>query len=80
MKKLIILLFIPMFCISQNNNCGERPIKPLLLENQSKKEYKESNEYTEYKQNLKIWRTCMSPRAMSERDEQKFEKSLKLKS
>ncbi len=80
MKKFIILLFIPMVCVSQNHDCGERPIKPLLLENQSKKEFKESNVYIEYKKNLKIWRTCMSPRAMSERDEQKMEKSLKLKS
>ncbi len=80
MKKFLVLLFIPIICISQNSDCGERPIKPLLLENQTKKEYKKSNIYLEYKKNLKIWRTCMSPRAMSERDEQKIKESLQLKS
>ena len=80
MKKFLFLLFIPIICISQNSDCGERPIKPLLLENQTKKEYKKSNIYLEYKKNLKVWRTCMSPRAMSERDEQKIKESLQLKS
>ncbi len=80
MKKLLILIFIPVICLSQNNDCGERPIKPILLENQSKQDYKNSAIYLEYKQNLKAWRTCMSPRAISERDEQKIEESLKIKS
>ena len=73
-------MLIPIICMSQNSDCGERPVKPLLLKNQTKKEYKASTIYMEYKKNLKTWRTCMSPRAMSERDEQKIEESLKLKS
>ncbi len=80
MKKLLILMLIPIICMSQNSDCGERPIKPLLIEGQTKKEYKESNVYIDYKKNLKIWRTCMSPRAMSERDEKKIEESFKIKS
>ena len=80
MKKFLVLLFIPIICMSQNNDCGERPIKPVIMEGQTKKDFKESDIYITYKKNLKIWRTCMSPRAMSERDEEKIEKSLKIKS
>lgn len=79
MKKLLILILFPVFCYSQVNVCGERPIKPLQAEHQTKKDYKQSTVYLDYKKNLKIWKSCMSPRAISERDEEKIEKSLKVK-
>ena len=80
MKKILILFFLPIICLCQNSDCGERPIKPLLLEGQTKKDYKKSQKYLEYKEQLGIWRACMSPLAISERDEKKMEESLKIKS
>ncbi|MAZ58525.1 MAG: hypothetical protein CMP56_03865 [Flavobacteriales bacterium] len=74
MKKILLLFIIPFICLTQNNYCGERPIKPLQLENQTKKEYKESEVYINYKQDLKIWKTCMSPLAISNRDEDNLNK------
>ena len=74
MRKTLLLFIIPFICLAQNNDCGERPVKPVQLENQSKKEYKQSELYINYKHNLKIWKKCMSPLAISERDEGKLEK------
>tara|TARA_B100002052_G_scaffold259078_1_gene251414 strand:- start:980 stop:1735 length:756 start_codon:yes stop_codon:yes gene_type:complete len=74
MRKTLLLFIIPFICLAQNNDCGERPVKPVQLENQSKKEYKQSELYINYKHDLKIWKKCMSPLAISERDEGKLEK------
>jgi len=74
MKKILLLFIIPFICLTQNNDCGERPIKPIQLENQTKKEYKQSKLYIKYKQNLKIWKNCVSPLAISQRDEDKLNK------
>ena len=79
MKKIMILFFLPMLCLCQNSDCGQKPIKPVLLENQTKKDYKKSEKYIEYKAQLRIWKSCMSPLGMSERDEKRMEKSLSVK-
>ena len=73
MKNLFhILLIIPFLTFSQNTNCGERPLKPEKAINQTQKAYKGSTKYLNYKQVLKEWKYCMSPRAMSEEVEKKF--------
>ena len=74
MKKILLIFIIPFICLSQNNDCGDRPIKPVQLENQTKKEYKQSEVYSKYAQDLKIWKKCISPLGMSERDEERFKK------
>lgn len=79
MRKFLILIFVPILCMSQNSDCGERPIKPLILENQTKKEYKNSDIYKDYKQNLRIWKSCMSPVSISERDEERVKENTKIK-
>ena len=62
MKQILIaLLIIPFFCFSQDNNCGDRPIKPPVSINETKKEYKQSGKYLDYKQSLKKWKRCVSP-------------------
>jgi len=77
MKKLLILILFPVLCWSQVDDCGERPIKPIQAETQTKKDYKKSAVYVEYKKTLKIWKSCMSPLAISERDEKKTQESIK---
>ena len=66
MKKLIILLFCPIFAFSQNE-CGSRPTKPAKTNAQSIKDYKNSKDYLLYKQKLKDWKHCVSPLGISER-------------
>ena len=80
MKKLLLaLIIIPFFSFSQNTDCGEKPIKPAQLENQTKKVYRQSIEYINYKKILKQWKRCVSPLGMSERDEKRVKEQNELK-
>tara|TARA_B100000902_G_C27130031_1_gene823135 strand:- start:72 stop:908 length:837 start_codon:yes stop_codon:yes gene_type:complete len=77
MKKIILILLLPLFAFSQND-CGERPVKPKKNPNQTKEEYKNSAAYLSYKKILKDWKYCISPLGISERtDDRLEEKSLK---
>ena len=75
MKKLLLFMILPMLSLSQDSDCGERPIKPIQSENQTKTDYKKSTEYINYKADLKIWKSCMSPRAIAEKYEIKAEEN-----
>ena len=66
---LYVIFCFPLFLIGQNSDCGDRPIKPIKPLEQKTKEYKQSPSFLEYKQNLKIWKECMSPLAITERDD-----------
>ena len=66
MKKLLFILLFPLFTLSQDD-CGERPIKPEKIGNQTNQEYKSSKEYLSYKKILKQWKHCMSPLGISEK-------------
>jgi hypothetical protein len=72
MKKLLLLLIVPLFCFGQNTDCGERPLRPVKSEYQTKKEYKNSDVFLNYKNLLKEWKTCMSPVTISEKDDEKL--------
>tara|TARA_B100001250_G_scaffold404669_1_gene420993 strand:+ start:1235 stop:1819 length:585 start_codon:yes stop_codon:yes gene_type:complete len=75
MKRLILILLLPLFTFSQND-CGERPIKPNKINNQTNKEYKNSAEYLSYKKILKSWKHCVSPLGISEKLDAGLEKKL----
>ena len=66
MKKVLFILLLPLFTLSQDD-CGERPIKPEKIGNQTNQEYKSSKEYLAYKKILKQWKHCMSPLGISEK-------------
>ena len=72
MRKLLLFFIFPLLCFSQNTDCGERPLKPVKSENQTKKEYKNSNIFLNYKKLLKEWKTCMSPVTISKKDEEQL--------
>ena len=72
-KYLSLVIILPLLVVSQTDFCGERPIKPTQLDNQSKKEYKQSTVFLNYKKILKEWKECMSPLAVSKRDEERLE-------
>ena len=75
MKHLLLLVLLPLILFSQNNNnCGDRPSKPVQSVDQTKKEYKKSESFTEYKRLLKVWKACVSPMGISKRDSLKIEK------
>ncbi len=62
MKQLIyIILLIPFFAFSQENDCGKKPKKPKKAETENQAEYKKSDKYLDYKKELKTWKTCVSP-------------------
>jgi len=77
MKQILIaLLIIPFFCFSQDNNCGDRPIKPPVSINETKKEYKQSGKYLDYKQSLKKWKRCVSPTGIGDEIDANLEKKI----
>ena len=71
MRTLIIALLLPLFIFSQDD-CGDRPKKPVNNQNQTNKEYKKSTEYLIYKKMLKDWKHCISPVGIDERLEQQL--------
>ena len=74
MNKVVILLLFPIFSFGQNNICGEKPIKPIRSTDISKKEWKQSDVYIDYKDSLREWKACMSPLGINERDEARLER------
>jgi len=77
MKRILItFLIIPAFCFSQNSNCGDRPIKPPISINETKKDYKKSEKYLDYKQALKHWKRCVSPTGIGDEIDANLEKKI----
>ena len=74
MKKLLLLIIIPFIFFGQNTDCGDKPLKPVKSENETRKDYKSSEKYLSYKEVLKKWKHCMSPIGISERIEENLEK------
>ena len=73
MRNLILaLLLLPLFVFSQDD-CGIRPVKPVKINNQTNKEYKNSSEYLSYKKILKDWKHCISPIGIAEKLDDKLE-------
>lgn len=77
--KLTLMLILPSIIIGQNNDCGDRPIKPKRIENQTIKNFKKSASFINYKKNLKEWKHCMSPLEMAERDSKRLAEQQKEK-
>tara|TARA_B100000963_G_C22632861_1_gene675902 strand:+ start:1610 stop:2359 length:750 start_codon:yes stop_codon:yes gene_type:complete len=69
---LYIILLIPIISLSQPNPCGERPLKPQKAETQSAKDFRNSEVLKKYKLDLKKWKECVSPLAISQRDEERI--------
>ena len=55
----------------------ERPIKPNKPETQSSKEFRNSETIKKYKNDLKKWKECVSPLAISQRDEERINQEQK---
>jgi|TARA_B100001113_G_C21060093_1_gene600754 hypothetical protein len=70
--KLALMFIFPSIIIGQNHDCGDRPIKPTRMENQTIKNFKKSANFINYKKNLKEWKHCMSPLEISERDSKRL--------
>ena len=79
LSQLALIFILPCLLIGQNNDCGDRPIKPKRIENQTIKDFKKSTEYVNYKKNLKDWKHCVSPVGISERDSKRLEDQQKKK-
>ena len=58
----------------KDDPCGEKPIKPIRLDNTNKYEYKKSTEFINYQKKLKLWKACMSPMGISKRYEESISK------
>ena len=58
MRKILLILFFPLLCISQNN-CGEKPLKPRKNTYQSDFNFKRSLKYRSWKKNLLEWNECV---------------------
>ena len=74
MKKLLLLLIIPMLGFSQNIHCGDRPLKPEKVKNETNKQYKNSTKYVSYKKKMKEWKYCVSPMGIADRIDENLEK------
>jgi len=74
MKKLLLLLIIPVLGFSQNTHCGDRPLKPEKVNNETNKQYKNSTRYVSYKKQLKEWKYCVSPMGIANRLDESLEK------
>ncbi|RPG59865.1 MAG: hypothetical protein CBD51_002395 [Flavobacteriales bacterium TMED191] len=71
--KFTFLLIFPSVIIGQNTECGDRPVKPQRIENQTIKNYKDSENFINYKNNLKQWKYCTSPLGIDERESKRLE-------
>ena len=76
-RNLYIILLLPIIAFSQQSPCGERPIKPTKPEMQSSKEFRNSETIKKYKTDLKKWKECVSPLAISQRDEERISQEQK---
>ena len=79
LSRIALLLLFPSIIIGQNNDCGDRPIKPKRIENQTIKNFKKSSQFINYKNNLRDWKHCMSPIGISERDSKRLADQQKAK-
>ena len=73
MKYLSFFFIIPFLCFSQEMNCGDRPSKPKKGENETKREYKNSKKYLNYKEALKEWKYCVGPMGIADRIDKNLE-------
>ena len=76
-RNIYIILLLPIIAFAQQSPCGERPIKPNKPETQSSKEFRNSETIKKYKNDLKKWKECVSPLAISQRDEERINQEQK---